>query len=132
MGQDARGFDCTHDRADSQGTEYQRLSGKVGVQRGNHLNGMAKTPAQITEVARRYCPGAIHVLRGLLHNTETPPAARISAAQALLDRGLGKPAQAVNVDVTVKITRIERTIVDPRVIDGECEEVLALPIKSNT
>ena len=90
---------------------------------------MAKTPAQITALAREQCPTAIHVLRGIMNSRKAPQAARIAASNSLLDRGLGKPAQAVTVDITKTITLIERRIVD--VIDVE-SEVISLPTNSDT
>lgn len=80
---------------------------------------MAKTPAQITSIARGHCPGAISVLKGIMHCETAPHAARVSAAQGMLDRGLGKPAQAVTIDVTKTITLIERRIVDVIDVDHE-------------
>jgi len=44
---------------------------------------------------------------------------RLAAIQAALDRGWGKPVQAVDLGVQVEITAIERTIVGPRVIEIE-------------
>ncbi len=44
---------------------------------------------------------------------------RLGAIQAALDRGWGRPAQAVDIGVAVQITSIERTIVDPKLIDHE-------------
>ncbi len=38
---------------------------------------------------------------------------KLQAAVILMDRGLGKPQQAVSIDVAVQITKIERTIVRP-------------------
>ena len=38
-------------------------------------------------------------------NDEAPPAARVSAAQALLDRGWGKPAQTVDMTVRKQIAK---------------------------
>jgi len=35
----------------------------------------------------------VKVLAGIASAEDAPPAARVSAAQALLDRGWGKPAQ---------------------------------------
>ncbi len=52
----------------------------------------------------------------------------VSALKEIGDRLDGKPAQAVNVDVNVQVTAIERRIVDA--IDVESEEVLALPDKT--
>jgi hypothetical protein len=44
---------------------------------------------------------------------EHPAAARVSAANGILDRAHGKPAQAVDVDATISATvnEIRRTIV---------------------
>ncbi len=39
---------------------------------------------------------------------------RLGAIQAALDRGWGRPAQAVDLGVEVQITSLERKIVDPR------------------
>ena len=44
---------------------------------------------------------------------------RLAAIQAALDRGWGKPVQGVEVGVQVAITKIERTIVRPNVIEHE-------------
>ena len=90
---------------------------------------MAKTPAEIGSLAREQCPSAIHVLKGIMNCKESPESARISASNSLLDRGLGKPAQAVTVDITKTITLIERRIVD--VIDVD-SEIVSLPNKSDT
>ncbi len=44
---------------------------------------------------------------------------RLGAIQAALDRGWGRPSQAVDLGVEVRITSIERTIIDPQVIELE-------------
>ncbi len=44
---------------------------------------------------------------------------RLGAIQAALDRGWGRPTQAVDIGVGVQITLIERTIVDPLVIEND-------------
>lgn len=56
---------------------------------------MAKAPAQIRSLARGHTESALKVLAGIMNQTEAPAAARVSAAQALLDRGWGKPVQAL-------------------------------------
>ena len=53
-----------------------------------------------------------------------------SAFQAALDRGWGRPAQAVDLGVEVQITKIEHKIVDPQAIEHEPQEGLALPLVS--
>jgi len=41
-------------------------------------------------------------------NEEAPPAARIGAAAAILDRGFGRPAQAVDISGTVAVHDFSR------------------------
>ena len=54
---------------------------------------MAKAKAEIRSLARAHTGTAINVLVGIMRQKKAPPAARVSAANALLDRGWGKPAQ---------------------------------------
>jgi hypothetical protein len=49
---------------------------------------------------------AINTLAAIMKNPKTPAAARISAAQAILDRGHGKPAQAIEVDAGPDLTHL--------------------------
>jgi hypothetical protein len=56
---------------------------------------MAKAPTEIRSLARRHTESAIKVLAGIMNEPDAPPAARVQAAQALLDRGWGKPTQAI-------------------------------------
>lgn len=52
-----------------------------------------KTPTQIKSLARGHTESAIKVLAGIMNQDDCPAAARVQAAQALLDRGWGKAAQ---------------------------------------
>lgn len=84
---------------------------------------MAKTPTLIKSLARAHTETAINVLAGIMGQTDAPPAARVAASQALLDRGWGKPAQAIiggdEDDPAVSvINRIERVIVNAPDTDG--------------
>lgn len=56
---------------------------------------MAKAPANIRSLARSHTESALRVLAGIMNQDEAPAAARVSAAQALLDRGWGKAVQAL-------------------------------------
>lgn len=58
---------------------------------------MAKAPADIRSLARAHTEMAIDALRGIALNGKQE-AARVSAAQALLDRGWGKPTQPIAGD----------------------------------
>jgi hypothetical protein len=56
---------------------------------------MAKTPTEIRSLARSHTEAAMNALLGVMNQSDAPPAARVSAATAILDRGWGKPAQPV-------------------------------------
>jgi hypothetical protein len=56
---------------------------------------MAKNPTEIRSLARSHTETALNCLVGIMNQPEAPPAARVSAANSLLDRGWGKPAQPV-------------------------------------
>jgi hypothetical protein len=53
--------------------------------------------AEIAELARSYAPAAIELLATIMNAEDMPPAARVGAANALLDRGFGKPSSAVAI-----------------------------------
>jgi hypothetical protein len=50
---------------------------------------------EVQELARVYTEDAIQTLAEICKSKKSPPAARVAAASALLDRGFGKPAQAI-------------------------------------
>lgn len=78
---------------------------------------MAKAPTQIKSLARAHTETAVNTLVGIMNQPDSPPAARVSAASVLLDRGWGKPSQAIiggdDDDPAVKIETIRRIIVKP-------------------
>jgi Family of unknown function (DUF5681) len=51
-----------------------------------------KTVAEVRAIARDHTVGAITTLVNVHKNPKAPPAARVAAATAILDRGWGKPA----------------------------------------
>jgi hypothetical protein len=53
----------------------------------------------VTELARSHSPKAIETLVEIMNNETAPPAARIAASIAILDRGYGKPAQTLDTTV---------------------------------
>lgn len=56
---------------------------------------MAKATADIRSLARAHTETAIRTLASIMNMEDAPPAARVGAATALLDRGWGKPIQAI-------------------------------------
>jgi hypothetical protein len=66
-------------------------------------------------LARSHTETAISTLVGVMNQSAAPPAARVAAASAILDRGWGKPAQAIvggdEDDAPVRLETIRRILV---------------------
>ena len=77
---------------------------------------MAKSLTEIRSLARSHTRTALNVLVRIMRSKDATAAARVSAANAILDRGWGKVPQAIqNGDdgALELIHRIERIIVHP-------------------
>jgi hypothetical protein len=77
---------------------------------------MAKSLNEIRSLARSHTRTALNVLVGIMRSKDATAAARVSAANAILDRGWGKAPQAIENggDGALElIHRIERVIVHP-------------------
>jgi hypothetical protein len=77
---------------------------------------MPRAVTSIRSLARSHTRTAINVLVGIMRSEDATPAARVSAANAILDRGWGKATQPMGSADDGKIEpihRIERTIVHP-------------------
>jgi hypothetical protein len=77
---------------------------------------MAKSLTEIRSLARSHTRTALNVLVGIMRSKDATAAARVSAANAILDRGWGKAPQAIENgdDGTLEVIhRIERVIVHP-------------------
>lgn len=59
---------------------------------------MAKSLTEIRSLARSHTEAAINALLSVMNQPESPPAARVSAANSILDRGWGKAMQPVGGD----------------------------------
>jgi hypothetical protein len=57
--------------------------------------GRPKVVAEVRELAREHTSEAVETLVSIMTNPKAAPAARVSAANALLDRGYGKPPQHI-------------------------------------
>ena len=63
--------------------------------------GRPKVVGEVQALARGYTSRAVETLRGIMENIKAPPAARIAAAIAILDRAFGRPHQMSEI-VTVQ------------------------------
>ena len=59
---------------------------------------MPKAVTEIRSLARAHTRTALNVLVGVMRNTKATPPARVAAANAILDRGWGKPTQSLAND----------------------------------
>jgi len=74
-------------------------------------SGRPKIPKEVVDAARAHTTRAIEVLSEILNDVTAKAKDRISAANALLDRGWGKPVQAVSVGGDTDDTGERRTFV---------------------
>ena len=93
---------------------------KLSVMAKNNM--AAKSITEIRSLARSHTRTAINVLVGIMRSKDATAAARVTAANAILDRGWGKAAQPLeNGDegALELIHRIERVIVHPENVHPE-------------
>src|ERR1700736_1880313 len=91
------------------------LSGRIRAKRKLQMP-KSKTIIEIRSLARSHTRTALNVLVGIMRSKDATAAARVSAANAILDRGWGKAPQAIengDAGALEVIHRIERVIVHP-------------------
>lgn len=64
-------------------------------QSGNPL-GRSKDSYRVSDLAKKHTEEALATLIEICTNTSAPPAARVQASVAILDRGWGKPVQQID------------------------------------
>lgn len=64
--------------------------------------GRPKLPAELKAMCQGLAPEAIKVAAQLLNDSEQPGNVRLKAAEVILDRGYGKPAQAIEGELEIK------------------------------
>lgn len=64
----------------------------------------------VTTLARQHTHAAVTVLREIVDDVKAPPAARATAAQALLDRGWGKAPIQIDLNVRQKFDDFLREV----------------------
>ena len=62
--------------------------------------GRPKVVGEIQELARGYTREAIDTLAAIMRSKKAPAAARAAAANSIIDRGYGRPAQTVQATMT--------------------------------
>jgi hypothetical protein len=103
-------------------TERVGTASRVYVEPESRETKMPKMLTSIRSLARTHTRTAISVLVKIMRSEDATPAARVSAANAILDRGWGKATQPVgnSEDGVIEIFhRIERVIVHPKIVHSE-------------
>lgn len=60
--------------------------------------GRPKAVTEVRDAAREHTAVAIETLARIAQDAAAPPAAQVAAANALLDRGWGRPPQSVDIE----------------------------------
>jgi hypothetical protein len=99
----------------------RRNAATLAKKKSEKKSNMPKAVTEIRSLARSHTRTALNVLVAVMRNTKATPPARVAAANAILDRGWGKPTQALANDENALelIHRIERVIVQPDHVDAE-------------
>lgn len=66
---------------------------------GNKTGGRTRMPEELVEMCRALSPQAIETAKKIMLDKEARAGDRLRAAEIILDRGYGKPQQAVNLEV---------------------------------
>lgn len=82
----------------------QNLASRRGFLLANKETQVPRALADIRTLARRHTSLAINTLAGIARQKSAPPAARVSASVALLERGWGKAAAEMRLEGDVRVT----------------------------
>jgi len=74
-----------------------RDKGRFAKGCSGNAGGRPRVIQHIQDLARQHTAEAIETLAEIMKDKDSPSAARVGAATALLDRGWGKPRQAIEV-----------------------------------
>ena len=71
---------------------------------GGRPRGVSRSElADVRALAKTYGASAIETLASIMESANSPPAARVAAATAILDRGYGKPQQKMDLGGTTTL-----------------------------
>jgi hypothetical protein len=80
--------------------------------------GRPRALIEVQTAAREHTATAVATLARIAGDESAPHAAQIAAAIALLDRGWGRPMQAVEARVDVTLEELVAASMRPRVLEG--------------
>jgi hypothetical protein len=68
-----------------------------------------KMPTDVKAMARVHTETMLNVLKGIATNVDCPPAARVAAAMAIINRGWGQPHQSIDLTAEITTSKVIRT-----------------------
>lgn len=77
---------------------------------GRKPGAVNKVTADVKEAALAYSTEALSTLAAIMQGAAQPAAARVAAANAILDRAHGKPRQALDMDATVTTRELPSSV----------------------
>jgi len=83
--------------------------------------GRPKALVEVQEAARAHTLTAVETLAVICADGTAPPAARVAAANAILDRGWGRPTQSVEARLGATLEDLVAASMLPRQIEGRGE-----------
>jgi hypothetical protein len=106
---------CFKEGRDDCVSDFARADRSPRNRRVGRILSRSRTLTEIRSLARSHTRTAMNVLVGIMRSNDATPAARVSAANSILDRGWGKVAQPLQSgdDPRKVVHRIERVIVHP-------------------
>ncbi len=88
-------------------------------------SGRPKVVITIRDLARKHGKTAINTLATICKDEKQPPAARVAAANSLLDRGYGRAPQHIDHEIQGEMTVADRT--SHRLLEKMRAEIAAGP-----
>jgi len=102
--------------APSTGAAPARNGGRFQKGRSGNPGGRPKLVGHVRELAQQQTEKAIKTLVKTLDAKDAPYAAKVAAAQAILDRGWGKPAQPIGGTDELPPVRTAREMTDAEIL----------------
>ena len=73
-----------------------------------------KIVADVRAAAREHTQDALDTLKAVMSDAKTPPAARVSAATAMLDRGWGRAKETIDTNIHTTLEELILASMRPR------------------